>query len=78
MLLQGEEKKLCGLPLDWVNQGKIDEGVFGKVYKVCNKLTNQTYAIKQMKTHKTDDGIPYDTLREIVILRNLEHENILK
>ena len=63
---------------DWINYGKIDEGVYGKVYKVFSNVTNQFYAMKKMKTPKSEDGVPYETLREIVILRNLDHENILK
>jgi hypothetical protein len=37
----------------------------------------QPAAIKIIKTLATEDGIPVETLREIVILKNLEHPNII-
>lgn len=58
---------------------KIGEGVYGKVYKVrlLDEPTETFYALKQFPT-KTREGIDITALREITILREICHENIVK
>jgi serine/threonine protein kinase len=62
----------------WVKQDKIASGCFGVVYKGFDQTTQQIIAIKKINTPVCEDGIPVDTLREIVIMKNIEHPNIIR
>ena len=57
---------------------KIGSGTYGKVYKGRLKETGQIIAIKKMKIDIENEGIPSTALREITILKELNHKNILK
>ena len=56
----------------------IGEGSFGKVYKVRQRATNKTFAMKLVKKDKNFHEGNRDFLNEIYILRKLDHPNILK
>ncbi len=75
MLIQNNLGK--ELNFNWEKLHKIGSGTYGEVYKGMNKLTQEPIAIKKIKLESID-GIPYETLRECVILRNMEHQNIIK
>ena len=55
----------------------IGSGAYGYVYKGQCRLTGQTYALKKTKIEKFEDGIPSTTMREISILTELQHRNIV-
>jgi len=57
---------------------KIGSGSFGDVYKARHSITGEQIAIKKFKVFKNNYGIAPEILKEIVILRNLDHENIIK
>ena len=60
---------------------KIGSGTYGVVYKGFKKNkdgSKQIVAIKKMKIDLENEGIPSTALREITILRELEHPNIVK
>lgn len=61
----------------WQKQDKIGSGCYGNVYKGVDIESSTPVAIKKIKSPITDDGIPVETLREIVILRNINHSNIV-
>ena len=55
---------------------EIGAGAFGRVYRVKHKVTNSTFACKQIsKTHIVDNAI-FD--REIELLITMDHPNIIK
>jgi serine/threonine protein kinase len=62
----------------WVKQEIIGSGCYGNVYRGIDSSNNEPIAIKKIKMPITDDGIPIETLREIVILRNVTHPNIVR
>ncbi|ETN71619.1 hypothetical protein NECAME_04651 [Necator americanus] len=64
-----------------VNQDKqstINSGTYGVVYKAEHKETHQQVAIKKIRLEFEDEGIPATALREISMLRELDHPNIVK
>lgn len=54
---------------------KIGEGTYGVVYKAFDRINNRVVALKIIKTD--EQGISSTTLREVSMLRHLEHENII-
>jgi len=56
----------------------VAEGAYGKVYKGFLYKTNQVVAIKEMKNNLDYEGIPSTILREIGILKRINHQNIIK
>jgi serine/threonine protein kinase len=64
---------------------KLGEGTYGKVYKVnaveedYKKEEDKTYyALKKFETRYFEEGMDFTALREISILKELNHENIVK
>ena len=57
----------------------LGEGSYGKVYKVESKEhPGQFFALKKFKESKNLDGFNISAIREISILKELDHENIEK
>lgn len=56
----------------------IGSGTYGVVYKGVNKQTNEVIAIKKIKIELESEGVPSTALREISILRELKHPNIVE
>ncbi|VDM77972.1 unnamed protein product, partial [Strongylus vulgaris] len=63
---------------DYVKLDKVGEGTYGVVYKAEHKETHQLVAIKKIRLEFEDEGIPATALREISMLRELDHPNIVK
>ena len=47
-------------------------------FKAMDCLTGQIVAMKKVKVEDSSDGIPSTSLREISVLRSLDHPNIVK
>ncbi len=56
----------------------LGEGTYGVVYYATDLSGENWYAIKKIKIEENDEGIPSTTLREIVVLKELNHPNIVK
>ena len=56
---------------------KVGEGTYGVVYKCKVKDTNDYVALKKIRLENEDEGIPSTSIREISILKQLRHPNIL-
>ncbi|CAG9529902.1 unnamed protein product [Cercopithifilaria johnstoni] len=52
-------------------------GGYGVVYKAFHKQTKEPAAIKMIRLEKREEGIPATTMREIALLRELRHPNII-
>lgn len=57
---------------------KLGEGTYGVVYKAQNLETGEFVAIKKIRLEKEDDGVPSTAIREISLLKNLKHPNIVE
>eukprot|EP00039_Didymoeca_costata_P015014 m.248826 g.248826 ORF g.248826 m.248826 type:complete len:300 (+) comp16137_c0_seq1:102-1001(+) len=57
---------------------KLGEGTYGTVYKALVKGTRNFVALKKIKVEAVDEGVPSTAIREISLLKELEHPNIVK
>jgi len=58
--------------------GKLGEGTYGIVYKAINTETGQVVALKRIRLESEDEGVPCTAIREISLLKELDHDNIVK
>lgn len=71
---------------EWLQQydliGKIGEGTYGLVFlarvKPPSPNRGKSIAIKKFKQSKDGDGISPTAIREIMLLREISHENVVK
>jgi hypothetical protein len=56
---------------------QIGEGTYGQVYKASDKKTKEIVALKKVRLENEKEGFPITAVREIKILRQLNHENIV-
>lgn len=59
-------------------QPAVGEGTYGVVYKAQDIVTGELVALKKIKQADEGEGIGGTTLREISILKELDHTNIVK
>jgi len=59
-------------------QPNLGEGTYGVVYKARDKTTDEIVALKRIRLEVEDEGIPSTALREISLLRELRHDNIVE
>jgi len=57
---------------------KIGEGTYGIVYKAKDKITNQFVALKKIRLEIESEGVPSTAIREISLLKELEHPGIVQ
>eukprot|EP00112_Aurelia_sp_Birch-Aquarium-sp1_P007185 Seg1783.4 transcript_id=Seg1783.4/GoldUCD/mRNA.D3Y31 product="Cyclin-dependent-like kinase 5" protein_id=Seg1783.4/GoldUCD/D3Y31 len=57
---------------------KIGEGTYGTVYKAKDKKTHEVVALKRVRLDEDDEGIPSSALREVCLLKELCHKNIVR
>ena len=60
----------------YVKVGKLGEGTYGIVYKATDKLTNEEVALKKIRLDHEDEGIPSTAIREISLLKEIDHPNV--
>ncbi|OMJ71086.1 hypothetical protein SteCoe_30790 [Stentor coeruleus] len=57
---------------------KIGEGTYGVVYKARDTTTGELVALKKIRLEAEDEGIPSTAIREISLLKELKHPNIVR
>lgn len=57
---------------------QIGEGTYGKVFKATDLITEKFVAMKYVRMEKEYEGFPITGLREIKILKELRHVNIIE
>ena len=62
---------------NYQKQEKLGEGTYGVVYKAIDKRTGDVVALKKIRLEQEEEGIPATSIREISILKELHHPNIV-
>lgn len=57
---------------------KIGEGTYGVVYKAKDRISGEIIALKKIRLEAEDEGIPSTAIREISLLKELQHANIVR
>jgi len=57
---------------------KIGEGTYGMVYRAQDRVTNKTVALKKIRLEQEDEGDPSIAIGEILVLKEMQHENIIR
>ncbi|KAA0193263.1 hypothetical protein HAZT_HAZT006086 [Hyalella azteca] len=57
---------------------KIGEGTYGTVFKAKDRDTQAIVALKRVRLDDDDEGVPSSALREICLLKELHHKNIVR
>jgi len=64
--------------IDPGSTGFLGEGTYGQVYKAYDKDSDKIVAIKTVKLTDPEVGIPATTVREVAILKELQHVNLVQ
>ena len=57
---------------------RIGEGTYGVVHKARDVTTGELVALKKIRLEHEDEGIPSTAIREISLLKELKHPNIVR
>lgn len=62
----------------YVKKGIAGEGTFGVVYRAWDTKEDREVAIKKLRMGREKEGIDFTALREIKVLQEMQHPNILR
>lgn len=62
---------------EYIKIEKVGEGTYGVVFKGKHKKTGKIVAIKKIRMDSEDEGVPSTAIREISLLKELVHPNIV-
>ena len=62
----------------YIRTSKIGEGTYGVVYRAKDQKGQEIYALKKIRLQAEEEGIPSTAIREISLLKELNHINIVK
>lgn len=69
---------LCRSVSEFEKLNRIGEGTYGIVYRARDKKSDKIVALKKVRMENEKDGLPISGLREINLLINLRHTNIVE
>ena len=62
----------------YIRTSKLGEGTYGVVYRAKDQKGQEIYALKKIRLQAEEEGIPSTAIREISLLKELNHVNIVK
>eukprot|EP00053_Salpingoeca_punica_P015527 m.143484 g.143484 ORF g.143484 m.143484 type:complete len:297 (+) comp16740_c2_seq2:493-1383(+) len=65
----------------YIIREKLGEGTYGVVYRadvVSGKMKGKSVALKKIRLDIEDEGVPSTALREIAVLKELRHRNVVQ
>ncbi|PNH00631.1 Cyclin-dependent kinase A-1 [Tetrabaena socialis] len=57
---------------------RVGEGTYGVVYRATDLSSGDKVAVKEMRPDESEEGVPSSALREIAILLELRHDNVVR
>ncbi|PIK50483.1 putative cyclin-dependent kinase 10 [Apostichopus japonicus] len=72
------ELGICRSVSDFEKLNRIGEGTYGIVYRARDSSSGEIVALKKVRMEREKDGLPISGLREINLLINLRHENVVE
>ena len=57
---------------------KLGEGTYGVVYKALDTKENRLVALKKVEMDAWEDGVPPVAIREISVLKEVDHANVVR
>lgn len=57
---------------------RLGSGTYGDVWRAQDTVTGNIVALKRIKPQKGEEGVPATALREISILLEMSHPNVVK
>jgi cyclin-dependent kinase len=57
---------------------RLGSGTYGVVYQAVEIETDKVVALKKIKLNADGEGFPQTSVREIALLKQLNHPNIVK
>ncbi|OMJ81345.1 hypothetical protein SteCoe_18197 [Stentor coeruleus] len=57
---------------------QVGEGTYGNVFKARERITKVVFAMKKIKMDREKEGFPITALREIKLLKQMDHPNIIQ
>jgi serine/threonine protein kinase len=57
---------------------RVGEGTYGVVYKAKDRMSGDIVALKRIRLESEEEGIPSTAIREIALLKELQHPNVVK
>lgn len=58
--------------------GKLGEGTYGVVYMAKDRSNGAIVALKKIRLEAEDEGVPATAIREISVLKELNHPNVIR
>ena len=62
----------------YIKTSKLGEGTYGIVFRAKDQKGQEIYALKKIRLQAEEEGIPSTAIREISLLKELNHKNIVK
>jgi len=62
---------------DYIKLEKLGEGTYGVVYKARHRKTNKVVAMKKIRLESEEEGVPSTAIREISLLKEVQHPNVV-
>ena len=57
---------------------KIGEGTYGVVYRARDRQSGAIIALKKIRLEQDEEGVPPTAIREVSLLKELHHNNIVR
>lgn len=61
----------------YTRNNQIGEGTYGEVYLAVSKHSKERVALKKIRMDNEKEGFPITAIREIKLLKMIEHENVI-
>lgn len=64
--------------LQWEKGERVGEGTYGVVFKGRDRLDGKTVALKKIRLENEEEGVPSTAIREIALLKELNHPSVVR